>query len=86
MKWPEDKLTRFETARLIGARSLQIALGAPTLKKVEGSIDSTKVAKEEFFEKLLPMTIKRKFPNGEESVVKLKAAIDRWISERNKEV
>ena len=35
MKWPKDKLTRFEVARIIGARSLQITLGAPILVKVE---------------------------------------------------
>ena len=32
--WPADRLTRFEVARVIGARALQIALGAPVLVKV----------------------------------------------------
>lgn len=85
MEWPADKLTRFEVARLIGARSLQIALGAPVLVKTEES-NSTAIAKKEFSEKLIPMTIKRKLPNGEQVVVNMRKAIDRWIAERNGEI
>lgn len=79
MIWPEDKLTRFEIARLIGARSLQIALGAPILTKSQGS-SSLEIAKREFKEMLIPMTVKRKLPNGQHSVVKIKKAIENWIS------
>lgn len=80
MIWPEGKFTRFEVARLIGARSLQVALGAPVLIKT-GSGNSSEVAKEEFVRKLIPMTVKRRLPNGQHSVVNAKVAIDRWISE-----
>ena len=85
MRWPDDKLTRFEAARLIGARSLQIALGAPILTKIEssGSID---IAKAEFLKKVIPMTVKRKFPDGETVVVNMKKAIDKWIEERKGEI
>lgn len=85
MNWLEDKLTRFEVARLIGARSLQVALGAPVLAKTDAK-NSTEVAKKEFFEKLMPITIKRELPNGEHVVVNIKKAIDRWIAERNGEI
>lgn len=81
MRWPDDKLTRFEAARLIGARSLQIALGAPVLvKETEGS--STEIAKKEFFSKAIPMTVKREFPTGETVVVQMNKAIDKWVEEQ----
>jgi len=87
MNWPDDKLTRFEVARLIGARSLQIALGAPVLLKEKTDKEgSTKIAKREFSKKLIPITIKRELPNGTNVVVNIKKAIDRWFVETNGEI
>ena len=88
MRWPEDKLTRFETARLIGARSLQIALGAPILLPQEeiGELDSINIAKKEFKSKMIPITIKRKLPDGEESVIEVKAAIENWLVDHEGEI
>jgi len=83
--WPKNKLTRFEVARLIGARSLQVSLGAPILAKVD-DMDSIKIAKAEFKEKIVPITIKRKMPNGEHMVVNIKEAIDNWLIEHNGEI
>lgn len=85
MIWPKNKLTRFEVARLIGARSLQVSLGAPILAKVD-DMDSIKIAKAEFKEKIVPITIKRKMPNGEHMVVNIKEAIDNWLIEHNGEI
>jgi len=44
MEWPEDRLTRFEVARIISTRALQISLGAPVLVKSEktNAIDLSK--------------------------------------------
>lgn len=78
--WPRDVFTRFEVARLLGARSLQIALGAPVLVKAT-SQDPTEIAKEEFRACVMPITIKRRLPNGEEIVVDVKTAIKNWLSE-----
>jgi DNA-directed RNA polymerase subunit K/omega len=78
-------LTRFEVARLIGARSLQVSLGAPILAKVD-DMDSIKIAKAEFKEKIVPITIKRKMPNGEYMVVNIKEAIDNWLIEHSGEI
>ncbi|MBI2545011.1 MAG: DNA-directed RNA polymerase subunit K [Candidatus Aenigmarchaeota archaeon] len=80
MIWPTDRLTRFEVARLLGARSLQISLGAPILIK-SSEAEASKIAKVEFKENLLPITIKRKLPSGETSVVESKKAIDMWVRE-----
>jgi len=78
--WPRDKFTRFEVARLLGARTLQISLGAPVLVKTE-LVESDEIAKQEFRECMLPITIKRKLPSGEEVVIDVKAAIKNWLSE-----
>jgi len=52
--------TRFEKARIIGARAIQISMGAPTmLKKEEGPIDPVDVAIEEFKEGVIPITVIR---------------------------
>lgn len=86
MIWPKDKLTRFEFARLIGARSLQIALGAPILVKTEAESDPIKIAKMEFKEKMIPITIKRTLPSGEIMVIEIKKAIENWLVDHSGEV
>lgn len=78
MKWSKDMLTRFEVARLLSARALQISFGAPILIKWEGKWDPLEIAKAEFKRGLIPMTVKRKFPGGEE-VVDIKVAISNWL-------
>lgn len=55
------KFTRFEKARVIGARALQIAFGAPVLIKTEET-DATRIAEEEFKKGVLPMTVLRPLP------------------------
>ena len=78
--WPNNRLTRFEAARLLGARALQISLGAPMLVKTEEG-EPSKTAKQEFKENLLPMTIKRKLPSEEHAFVEIKKAIENWVNE-----
>lgn len=52
--------TRFELARIIGARGLQISMGAPILIEVpEDMINPIDIALKEFELKLLPITVKR---------------------------
>ena len=84
--WEKDKLTRFEVARLVGARSLQRALGAPVLTKVEGTFSPIDIAKAEFKNRIIPITIKRKMPTGEEVVVNTKEAITNWMEAHAGEV
>ena len=60
------KLTRFERARIIGARSLQLALGAPPFIKVETTIHSPiDIAVSELDQKVLPISIRRTLPDGQ---------------------
>jgi len=60
-------LTRYEKARVIGARALQISLGAPPLVPVEKlkSYDPIQIAQEELLSKLLPVVIRRWTLSGE---------------------
>ncbi len=78
-------MTRFEVARLVGARSLQISLGAPVLVKSEES-SPIKISKQEFKERMIPITIKRKLPSGEEMVVEIKKAIENWLVDHKGEI
>jgi DNA-directed RNA polymerases I, II, and III subunit RPABC2 len=59
------RLTRFERARISGARSLQLSLGAPSLIRVPNDIrDSITLAVAELDLKALPISIRRILPNG----------------------
>jgi len=54
------KYTRFEKARIIGARALQISMGAPSLIKIPGDIiQPIDIAMLEFKEDAIPITVKR---------------------------
>jgi len=54
------KYTRFEKARIIGARALQISMGAPVLLKVpDDLIDPIDIAAQEYEKGMLPITVKR---------------------------
>jgi DNA-directed RNA polymerase subunit K len=54
------KYTRFEKARIIGARALQITMGAPVLLKVgKEIIDPVKIAEMEFEKGILPISVLR---------------------------
>jgi DNA-directed RNA polymerase subunit K len=54
------KYTRFERARIIGARALQISLGAPTLVDVaDENIEPIEISIREFDKGVIPMTVKR---------------------------
>jgi DNA-directed RNA polymerase I, II, and III subunit RPABC2 len=59
------KLTRFERARIVGARTLQISMGAPLLIEVpEGLTTSVDLAMKELEAGVLPITIRRRLPDG----------------------
>ena len=60
--------TKYEKARMIGSRALQIAMGAPFLVKLSKEelkklkYNPVEIAKREFNEGLLPITIRRPMP------------------------
>ena len=72
-----EKLTKYEKARMIGSRALQISMGAPFLVKLdEKKLESIgynpiEIAKIELSEGVLPIAVKRPLPKkkqeGEEA-------------------
>nr|2WAQ_K Chain K, DNA-DIRECTED RNA POLYMERASE RPO6 SUBUNIT [Saccharolobus shibatae]2WB1_I Chain I, DNA-DIRECTED RNA POLYMERASE RPO6 SUBUNIT [Saccharolobus shibatae]2WB1_K Chain K, DNA-DIRECTED RNA POLYMERASE RPO6 SUBUNIT [Saccharolobus shibatae] len=62
----QNRLTRYEIARVISARALQLAMGAPALIDINNlsSTDVISIAEEEFRRGVLPITIRRRLPNG----------------------
>ena len=59
-------LTRFEKARIMGARALQLSLGAPPFIEIpETAATSLDIAMEELDQRLIPISIRRVLPNGD---------------------
>lgn len=54
-----DKYTKYEKARIIGARALQIAMGAPVLIETD-ELDPIEIAIQEFEKGVIPITVKRR--------------------------
>jgi len=65
-----EKFTKFEIARMLGARALQISMGAPFLVKLtdkqlqEIHYNPIEIAKMELEKDVLPLTVKRPLPRG----------------------
>jgi len=58
-------LTRFEKARIMGARALQLSFGAPSFIKIpKNATTSLDIAMEELNKRVIPIIIKRTLPNG----------------------
>ena len=59
-------LTKYEKARIMGARALQLSLGAPPFipipKNARISLD---ISMEELEQRVIPITIRRVLPNGD---------------------
>ncbi len=64
----KQEFSKYERARILGARALQISMDAPLLMKVEGdelenlSYDPLKIAQRELDSGVLPITINRPLP------------------------
>jgi DNA-directed RNA polymerase subunit K len=62
------KYTKYEIARIIGSRALQISMGAPIMMKLEKEdlekmrFSTLEIAKLEFEKELVPITVKRMPP------------------------
>ncbi len=70
------KFTKYEKARMLGSRALQIAMGAPFLLKLEEkdlkkiAYSPLEIAKMEFKEGVIPLTVKRPLPKKIEEAEK----------------
>src|SRR3989344_9702904 len=72
----QDRFTKYEVARILGARSLQLAMDAPVLLKMSKeeeddlNYDTLKIAERELESDILPITVKRPLPKKSEKDVK----------------
>ena len=59
-------LTRFEKARIMGARALQLSLGAPPFIDIPiSAATSLDISMKELEKRVIPITIRRVLPNGD---------------------
>ena len=72
---PED-FSRYEKARIIGARGLQIAMNAPLLMKIKQedlekiNFDALKIAEIELNSGALPISVKKPYPKRKDEVLR----------------
>jgi DNA-directed RNA polymerase subunit K len=84
-----DKFSKYETARVLGARALQIAMNAPFLIKMSAedlekiNYDSLKIAEVELNSGVLPISIRKPFPEKKEEA--LRKAKEVKITDKKKE-
>ena len=57
-------LTKYEKARVLGTRALQLSMNAPPMVTVEGETDPLEIAYKELREKKIPFIIRRYLPDG----------------------
>ncbi len=68
-----ESFSKYEKARMLGSRALQLAMGAPFLVKLNDEdlqkigYNPVEIAKIEFNEGVLPITVKRPLP-GERTI------------------
>ena len=87
-KMERDEFSKYEAARILGARALQIAMNAPLLIKIEKEdlekikFDALKIAETEFNSNILPISIRKPFPAKKEA--KLKRSKEVKVSDKKK--
>ena len=85
----EQNFTKYEKARIIGARALQIAMNAPLLIKIEEedlekiNYDAIKIAEIELESGILPISINKPLPM--KKIEKLKRSAEKKISDEEAE-
>ncbi|KAL8783025.1 MAG: hypothetical protein Q9213_004922 [Squamulea squamosa] len=57
-------MTKYERARVLGTRALQISMNAPVLVDIEGATDPLQIAIKELKEKKIPLVVRRYMPDG----------------------
>lgn len=81
----QDKFSKYELARILGARALQISMGAPLLIKISEEelenlkFDPIRIAELELKSEVLPISVKRPMPEKKE--VELKKAKEKPVSD-----
>jgi len=85
----KEGFSKYEIARILGARALQIAMNAPLLIKIEKEdlekirFDALKIAEIEFSSNILPISVKKPMPQKKEE--RLKRGKSAILSDKKKE-
>ncbi|MDZ4226546.1 MAG: DNA-directed RNA polymerase subunit K [Candidatus Pacearchaeota archaeon] len=76
MEHEKEKFSKYEVARILGARALQIAMNAPLLIKLSKEdlekvkYDALKIAEIELESGVLPISVKKPFPGKKEDALR----------------
>lgn len=79
----KEQFTKYEIARILGARALQIAMDAPLLVKITTEeleaikYDPIRIAEAEFNAEVLPITVKRPLPKKVETRLRREVVIEK---------
>lgn len=57
-------MTKYERARILGTRALQISMNAPVMVELEGETDPLQIALKELRQRKIPITVRRFLPDG----------------------
>ena len=57
-------MTKYERARVLGTRALQISMNAPVMVDIENETDPLKIAMKELRQRKIPIIIRRYLPDG----------------------
>jgi len=85
----QEKFTKYEKTRILGARALQISMNAPLLIKISDEdlekikYDALKIAEVELDSDVLPISVKKPFPKKKEE--ELKRVKEKQVSDKNVE-
>lgn len=60
----KDFVSRYERARVLGTRALQIAMCAPVMVEIDAESDPLQIAAKELRERKIPIIIRRYLPDG----------------------
>lgn len=88
---PVQEFTKYERARIVGARALQLAMNAPLLIKLSEDdleklhYDVLKIAEVELDSNALPISIHKPFPKRKEGALK-RAPVPKVSDEHKKQI
>lgn len=57
-------LTKYERARILGTRALQISMSAPVMVNIDNMTDPLEIAQKELRERKIPIIVRRFLPDG----------------------
>ena len=91
----KQEFTKYEIARILGARALQVSMDAPLLLKISDEdlrvmrYDALKIAEREFNSGVLPISVKRPMPKRAKdklTAIREDRVDDEKIAEKEKEI